>query len=81
LALVALAIFGPRLQKLEQVGYGAVLAGALGNGIERFSQGYVTDFIDVRLINFAIFNWADVSINIGIGAYLLHTLLMSKSKL
>jgi lipoprotein signal peptidase len=33
------------------------------------------------LINFAIFNWADVSINIGIGAYLLHTLLMSKSKL
>ena len=81
LALIALAIFGPRLQKLEQVGYGAVLAGALGNGIERFSQGYVTDFIDVKLINFAIFNWADVSINIGIGAYLLHTLLMSKSKL
>jgi signal peptidase II len=81
LGLIALAIFGPRLQKLEQVGYGAVLAGALGNGIERFSQGYVTDFIDVRLINFAIFNWADVSINIGIGAYLLHTLLMSKSKL
>ncbi len=80
LALMALAIFGPRLQKLEQVAYGAVLAGALGNGIERFSQGYVTDFIDVRLINFAIFNWADVSINIGVGAYLLHTLLMSRSR-
>jgi signal peptidase II len=81
LALMAWAIFGPRLQKLEQLAYGAVLAGALGNGIERFSQGYVTDFIDVRLINFAIFNWADISINIGIGAYLLHTLLMSRSKL
>jgi signal peptidase II len=79
LALIALAIFGPRLQKLEQVGYGAVLAGAVGNGIERFGQGYVTDFIDIRLINFAIFNWADISINIGIGAYLLHTLLMSKT--
>jgi signal peptidase II len=79
LALIAWAIFGPRLQQLEQIGWGAVLAGALGNGIERFSQGYVTDFIDVRLIDFAIFNWADVSINIGIGAYLLHTLLMSKN--
>jgi signal peptidase II len=78
LALMALAIFGPRLQKLEQVAYGAVLAGALGNGIERFSQGYVTDFIDIRLINFAIFNWADISINIGIAAYLLHTLFMTK---
>jgi signal peptidase II len=78
LALIALAIFGPRLQKLEQVAYGAVLAGALGNGIERFVLGYVTDFIDVRLINFAIFNWADVSINIGIAVYLLHTILMTK---
>jgi signal peptidase II len=78
LIIIGLAIFGPRLQKLEQVAYGAVLAGALGNGIERFTQGYVTDFIEVRLINFAIFNWADVSINIGIVAYLLHTLLSSK---
>jgi signal peptidase II len=78
LVIIGLAIFGPRLQKLEQLAYGAVLAGALGNGIERFTQGYVTDFIDVRLINFAIFNWADISINIGIIAYLLHTLLSSK---
>jgi signal peptidase II len=78
LVITGLAIFGPRLQKLEQVAYGAVLAGALGNGIERFTQGYVTDFIEVRLINFAIFNWADVSINIGIIAYLSHTLLSSK---
>jgi signal peptidase II len=78
LVIIGLAIFGPRLQKLEQVAYGAVLAGALGNGIERFTQGYVTDFIEIRLINFAIFNWADVSINIGIIAYLSHTLLSSK---
>ena len=78
LALIGLAIFGPRLQRLEQVAYGAVLAGALGNGLERFTLGYVTDFIDLRLINFAIFNWADISINIGIACYLLHTLLMTK---
>jgi signal peptidase II len=70
--LVGIAIWGPKLEKLEQLSYGLVLAGALGNGIERFALGYVTDFIDLRLIRFAIFNWADVSINLGILAYLLH---------
>jgi signal peptidase II len=79
LGLMGLALFGPRLQKLEQLAYGAILAGALGNGVERFTQGYVTDFIDVRLINFAIFNWADVSINIGIFTYLLHTFLVTRT--
>jgi signal peptidase II len=77
--LMGLALFGPRLQQLEQLAYGAILAGALGNGVERFTLGYVTDFIDVRLINFAIFNWADVSINIGIFAYLFHTFLLTRT--
>jgi signal peptidase II len=81
MGLMGLALFGPRLQKLEQIAYGAILAGALGNGIERFSQGYVTDFIDVRLINFAIFNWADMSINIGMFAYLLSIFLTNKTSL
>jgi signal peptidase II len=77
--LMGWALFGPRLQRLEQLAYGAILAGALGNGVERFTLGYVTDFIDVRLINFAIFNWADVSINIGIFTYLLHTFLLTQN--
>jgi signal peptidase II len=72
LFLVSVAIFGPKFERLEQISYGMVLAGALGNGIERFVLGYVTDFIDLRLIRFAIFNWADVSINLGILAYLAY---------
>jgi signal peptidase II len=80
LFLMGMALFGPRGTKLEQLAYGMILAGALGNGIERFTLGYVTDFIDLRLINFAIFNWADVSINIGIIAYLIHTFVSSKEK-
>ena len=66
LGLMALAWFGPKMQRWEQVGYGFILAGALGNGIDRFLFGEVIDFLDIRLINFAIFNIADVCINIGI---------------
>lgn len=37
-----------------------VLAGALGNFVDRLRLGYVIDLFDFRLINFAIFNVADV---------------------
>jgi signal peptidase II len=51
---------------LEQLGYGFILAGAVGNGIDRFLFGYVVDFFDFRLINFPVFNVADMAINIGV---------------
>ncbi|WRH67071.1 MAG: signal peptidase II [Planktothrix sp. GU0601_MAG3] len=66
LGLMAMAWFGPRLHRWEQVGYGLILGGALGNGIDRFISGHVVDFLDFRLINFPVFNLADISINIGI---------------
>ncbi len=57
----------------EQLGYGAILAGAAGNGIDRlFFGGCVVDFIDLRLIHFAVFNWADISINIGVICLLIY---------
>jgi signal peptidase II len=70
---VGLMIFAGRtpLRRLEQVGYGCILAGAFGNGIDRFLLGHVVDFLDFRLINFPIFNLADVLINVGIGCLLL----------
>ena len=71
LGLIAFALFGNRLSLLEQIGYGFVLAGALGNGIDRFLFGYVVDFFDFRLINFPVFNVADVAINLGIFFLLL----------
>ena len=71
LGLIAFALFGNKLSKLEQIGYGFVLAGALGNGIDRFLFGYVVDFFDFRLINFPVFNVADIAINLGIFFLLL----------
>ena len=71
LGLMWLASFGPRLSKWEQAGYGFILGGAVGNGIDRFHTGAVIDFLDFRLINFPVFNLADVSINLGVICLLL----------
>ena len=71
LALIALALFSPVLRRWDQWGYGFILGGAMGNGIDRFVLSYVIDFLDFRLINFPVFNLADVFINIGIACLLI----------
>ncbi|MCC5608378.1 signal peptidase II [Nostoc sp. CHAB 5834] len=71
LVLIALALFGPTLNLWDQLGYGLILGGAMGNGIDRFVLGYVVDFLDFRLINFAVFNVADSFISIGIVCLLI----------
>lgn len=79
LGLVTLGYFS-KLDRWEQIGYGCILGGALGNGIDRFVNGYVVDFLDFRLINFAVFNVADVSINIGLLCLLITWFRTSKPK-
>ncbi|MDS3861336.1 signal peptidase II [Thermosynechococcaceae cyanobacterium BACA0444] len=71
LGLVAYGIWGPRLGRWEQFGYGFLLAGALGNGVDRLLTGEVVDFLDFRLIRFPIFNLADVWINLGVACLLI----------
>lgn len=73
LGLMALAWFGGVLNTFEQLGYGLILGGALGNGIDRFVAGSVVDFLDFRLIQFPVFNLADMFINIGIICLLIAT--------
>lgn len=64
--LIIFIWYSPRLTLIEELGYGFILAGAIGNGIDRFLFGYVVDFLDFRLINFPVFNLADMAINIGV---------------
>jgi signal peptidase II len=71
LGLMALALLGPNFIRWEQVGYGLILGGALGNGIDRFISGYVVDFLEFRLIQFPVFNLADTFINVGIVCLLI----------
>ncbi|MFM6180874.1 MAG: signal peptidase II [Cuspidothrix sp.] len=71
LVLMKVALSGPWLSFWDQLGYGLILGGAMGNGVDRFRLGYVVDFLDFRLINFAIFNMADSFISIGIVCLLI----------
>ena len=50
---------------INKYGLSLILAGSIGNGIDRIFNGYVIDFIKVKLIYFPVFNVADVVINIG----------------
>ena len=45
--------------------YSLILGGTIGNGIDRILKGFVIDFISLNMINFPVFNVADISINIG----------------
>jgi signal peptidase II len=51
-----------------------IASGAVGNMIDRVSQGYVVDFLYFKLIDFPIFNVADCYVTIA--AFLLVLLVM-----
>ena len=71
IALMAWAWSNAKWERWEQAGFGFILSGAAGNGIDRFVWGYVVDFLDVRLIRFPVFNLADTFINVGIVCLLI----------
>ena len=52
-----------------------VVGGGIGNMIDRTINGYVVDFVDFTLINFAVFNIADTFICIGVGLLILDIIL------
>jgi signal peptidase II len=58
-----------RARPLEHVAYAFVLAGALGNVVDRAVRGFVVDFIHVA--RWPIFNVADVLVGVGIGLLVL----------
>jgi len=53
------------LNSFELYSYSFILGGTIGNGIDRIYKGFVVDFINLNIINFPLFNIADISINIG----------------
>ena len=65
-ALVVMGLTTRFANSWEEVGYGFILSGALGNGIDRALAGAVVDFSQVfPATGFPVFNLADVWINIG----------------
>ncbi len=54
-----------RANLVEVIGVALVVAGGLGNALDRFTLGYVVDFIDTTFIEFPTFNVADIGVTCG----------------
>lgn len=82
-ALVSVLLFGYLLRRgrsipvLQRSALILILAGALGNMIDRFRLGYVIDFVHfyVEGFSFPVFNLADSCVVIGAGLLLLSSFL------
>ena len=58
---------------------GAIFAGALGNAFDRAVYGAVTDFLSFDLINFPVFNVADICITCGMILWILFAIFSRNS--
>ena len=71
LALSVYLILGYAQNALYASSVCLIISGGIGNMIDRLALGYVVDFIDFRLINFAVFNVADTFVCVGAGLLIL----------
>lgn len=75
LVIIFCILFSNKIITSTAARYGLLflLIGTIGNFIDRLFLGYVIDFINIRI--FPVFNLADVSIDIGIGCFILDIFL------
>ncbi|MFI3169535.1 MAG: signal peptidase II [Faecalibacterium sp.] len=70
-----LLFFKSKGKTLQQVAFVLILAGGIGNLIDRATTGEVVDYINLLFMDFAIFNFADICVCVGAGLFILHVLL------
>ena len=62
---------------MNKVGLALVVAGGLGNTLNRLARGYVIDFIYFNIKRFPIFNIADFYLFIGVGILVIEEVMRS----
>lgn len=68
-----LILTGKIKSKFLQVCAVMIIAGGIGNLIDRIMLGYVIDYIEVQFVNFAVFNFADILVTCGSFMYIGYT--------
>ncbi len=81
LLVMAYMIFIKRYgAKYERAFLIMIFTGGLCNLIERVFFGYVVDYFEFLFVRFAIFNFADSLITVGVTLLLIYTIFTEKSK-
>ena len=67
-------------RSFAHLGFAMIIAGALGNLVDRFLYGHVIDYVlfHTETWSFAVFNLADSFITVGAGFVILDEILASK---
>lgn len=64
-AITAYTIKKKTNNKLYMISTSLIVAGGIGNLIDRIFRGFVVDMIEVTFINYPVFNFADICVVIG----------------
>ena len=80
LVAVLVMLFVRKMPLAERIAWTLVLGGGVGNLIDRVLNGAVVDYINVLFMHFAIFNFADICVCVGVGLLMLVLLLDSTKK-
>ena len=81
IALTAYLVFTPQHPNAgELIGISLVVAGGIGNAIDRFTLGFVVDFIEPTFIDFPIFNIADIGVTCGIILFIVSLLIHERTE-
>jgi signal peptidase II len=75
--LTYLILRNKSLNFIDLYSYSFILGGTIGNGMDRILNGFVIDFINLNIIDFPVFNIADISINIGF-IFLFYSIIKNK---
>lgn len=81
IVMLAYLFLGHAESMLSGIALSMLISGGIGNMIDRLSLHYVVDFIDFRLINFAVFNGADSFVCVGAGLLVLALILEMKEEM
>ena len=81
-ALIIMPIILYRYRKLHFLfgfSLSMILAGAIGNMIDRVFLGYVVDFIEAVFIDFPVFNVADICVTVGAFLMAIYLIFLDKT--